>query len=167
MKDLANPGDARPGRKPGTLYARRRVARRNNFAEPILGVSGSCLRKVWPELTGPPLGHHSGIQDRKAENGLAPLVAAEKSEVPRVRFPRGKRAASVGSIHVRSPSLSRGGHSVTGALRGRKNVIILRAAPTRRLAGDNPLGRDIRTGVLRRRCTGVAGLPAITLARGP
>jgi pyruvate-ferredoxin/flavodoxin oxidoreductase len=55
--------------------------------------------------------------------------------------------------------------AIVAALRGKKNVIILERTDEA-LAGDNPLGRDIRTALLQGRSV-VEGLPAISLAEVP
>jgi pyruvate-ferredoxin/flavodoxin oxidoreductase len=79
------------------------------------------------------------------------------------------QGAKVGSIHVNVirpfPEAA-----VVNALKGKKNVIILERTDEA-LAGDNPLGRDIRTALSKaiagRPSRRPEGLPAITLERCP
>ncbi len=55
--------------------------------------------------------------------------------------------------------------AIVAALKGKKNVIILERTDEA-MAGDNPLGRDIRT-AFSKAVQGVDGLPAISLAEVP
>ncbi len=89
--------------------------------------------------------------------------AAENIEAAVDYLPR-QRGATVGSIHINVfrpfPEAA-----VINALAGKKNVIILERTDEA-MAGDNPMGRDIRT-ALGKALQGEDGLPAITADQMP
>ena len=89
--------------------------------------------------------------------------AAENIEAA-VDYLREKRGVRVGSIH---PNVFRPfpEAAIVKALAGKKNVIILERTDEP-MAGDNPMGRDIRT-ALNKALQGEDGLPAITAAQVP
>ena len=144
------------------------VARRNNFAEPILGFLEDGF-KLFGELTGR---HHGLISCYKTDDADTVFVslgsAAENIEAA-VDYLRTTRNAKVGSIHVNVlrpfPEAA-----IVNAFHGKKNAIILERTDEP-LAGDNPLGRDIRTAinkaVSRPGHPTEAGLPEITPDRIP
>ncbi len=78
-----------------------------------------------------------------AETVFVSLGSAAENIEAAVDYLRRTRGASVGSIHVNVirpfPEAA-----IVAALKGKKNVIILERTDEA-LAGDNPLGRDIRT----------------------
>ena len=89
--------------------------------------------------------------------------AAENIEAA-VDYLRERRGAKVGSIHLNVfrpfPDAA-----IVKALAGKKNVIILERTDEP-MAGDNPMGRDIRT-ALNKALQGEEGLPAITADQMP
>ena len=89
--------------------------------------------------------------------------AAENIEAA-VDYLRETRGAKVGSIH---PNVFRPfpEAAIVKALAGKKNVIILERTDEP-LAGDNPMGRDIRT-ALNKALMGEAGIPKITFDQMP
>ena len=117
------------------------VARRNNFNEPILGMLAQCYAE-FGQLTGR---HYSFLTEYRTEDADTVFVslgcAAENIDAA-CDYLREQRNAKVGSIHVNVirpfPEAA-----IINALRGKKNVIILERTDEG-LAGDNPLGRDVR-----------------------
>ena len=89
--------------------------------------------------------------------------AAENVEAA-VDYMREHWGVKVGSIH---PNVFRPfpEAAIVRALAGKKNVIILERTDEP-LAGDNPMGRDIRT-ALHKALQGEEGLPAITAEQMP
>jgi pyruvate-ferredoxin/flavodoxin oxidoreductase len=118
------------------------VARRNNFNEPILGFLEAAY-KEFGALTGRYYGLLNHYRADDAETVFVSLGCAAENIEAAVDYLREQRNASVGSIHINVirpfPEAA-----VINALRGKKNVIILERTDEG-LAGDNPLGRDIRT----------------------
>lgn len=118
------------------------VARRNNFNEPILGFLEEAYRE-FGALTGRQYGLLTQYRTDDAETVFVSLGCAAENIEAAVDYLREQRNASVGSIHLNVirpfPEAA-----VINALRGKKNVIILERTDEG-LAGDNPLGRDVRT----------------------
>src|SRR5438067_1562719 len=117
------------------------VARRNNFNEPIL----NFLELAYAEfgrLTGRHYGLITEYKTEDADTVFVSLGCAAENIEEACDYLRDQRNAKVGSIHVNVirpfPEAA-----VINALRGKKNVIILERTDES-LAGDNPLGRDIR-----------------------
>ena len=162
MMDLANPVMLGPVENQ-EHYMQGVVARRNNFAEPILEFLEAAYEK-FAELTGRRYGIISEYKTEDAETVFVSLGSAAENIEAAVDYLRETRSASVGSIHVNVLRPFPEAALVT-ALRGRKNVIILERTDEA-MAGENPLGRDIRT-AFSKAVQGVAGLPAITLAEVP
>ncbi len=141
------------------------VARRNNFAEPILAIPRRRLRGV-RRAHRPPLRPHQRVQDRRRRHGLRfARLGCGKHRGRRRLSARRRAASSVGSIHVNVirpfPEAA-----IVDALKGKKNVIILERTDEA-LSGDNPLGRDIRTALSKAVAGQPQGLPAIALAEVP
>jgi pyruvate-ferredoxin/flavodoxin oxidoreductase len=162
MIDLANPVMLGPVQNQ-EHYMQGVVARRNNFAEPIL----KFLEEAYEEfarLTGRHYGLISKYKAEDAETIFVSLGSAAENIEAAVDYLRERRGASVGSIHVNVirpfPEAA-----IVAALRGKKNVIILERTDEA-LAGDNPLGRDIRT-AFSRAVQSIAGLPAVNAAEVP
>jgi pyruvate-ferredoxin/flavodoxin oxidoreductase len=162
MIDLANPVMLGPVQNQ-EHYMQGVVARRNNFAEPIL----KFLEEAYEEfgrLTGRHYGLVSKYKIEDAETVFVSLGSAAENIEAAVDYLRSRRGASVASIHVNVirpfPEAA-----IVAALRGKKNVIILERTDEA-LAGDNPLGRDIRT-AFSRAVQSIAGLPAIHAAEVP
>src|ERR1039457_428168 len=139
------------------------VARRNNFAEPILKFLEDAYAK-FAELTGRSYGLISKYKTDDAETVFVSLGSAAENIEAAVDYLRQTRNASVGSIHVNVIRPFPDAAIVT-ALKGKKNVIIVERTDEA-LAGDNPLGRDIRT-AFSKALQGTEGLPAVTLAAVP
>ncbi len=122
------------------------VARRNNWNEPILGFLEEAYRE-FGELTGR---HYGVIDEYKTEDADTVFVslgcAAENIEEA-CDYLREQRNAKVGSIHINVirpfPEAA-----IVEALRGKKNVIIIERTDEG-MAGDNPIGRDIRVALTK------------------
>ncbi len=162
MMDLTNPILLGPVQNQ-EHYMQGVVARRNNFAEPILGFLEEAYDK-FAELTGRRYGLISEYKTSDADTVFVSLGSAAENIEAAVDYLRQTRRASVGSIHVNVIRPFPEAALVT-ALKGKKNVIILERTDEA-LAGDNPLGRDIRT-AFSKALQGTEGLPAITLAEVP
>jgi len=122
------------------------VARRDNWNEPILGFLEDAYRE-FGELTG----RHYGLIDEydcgDADTVFVSLGCAAENIEEACDYLRAQRNARVGSIHVNVlrpfPEAE-----IVRALRGKKNVIILERTDEG-MAGDNPLGRDIRVALTK------------------
>jgi len=162
MMDLANPILLGPVQNQ-EHYMNGIVARRNNFAEPILEFLEAAY-KDFAALTGRNYGLIGQYRCDDAETVFVSLGSAAENIEAAVDYLRETRGSSVGSIHVNVirpfPEAA-----IVAALKGKKNVIILERTDEA-LAGDNPLSRDIRTAVSKA-LQATAGLPAITLAEVP
>ncbi|HVU47471.1 MAG TPA: 2-oxoacid:acceptor oxidoreductase family protein [Terracidiphilus sp.] len=162
MVDLTNPVLLGPVQNQ-EHYMQGVVARRNNFAEPILEFLEAAY-KDFGELTGRHYGLLSQYKTEDAETVFISLGSAAENIEAAVDYLRATRGSSVGSIHVNVirpfPEAA-----IVAAVKGKKNVIILERTDEA-LAGDNPLGRDIRTAISKA-VQGVAGLPSITLQEVP
>src|SRR3954452_21448329 len=162
MIDLTNPVLLGPVQNQ-EHYMQGVVARRNNFAEPILDFLEAAY-KDFGDLTGLYYGLVSKYKCDDAETVFVSLGSAAENIEAAVDYLRATRHASVGSIHVNVirpfPEAA-----IVEALKGKKNVIILERTDEA-LAGDNPLGRDIRT-ALSKAVQKTAGFPAITLDKVP
>ena len=139
------------------------VARRNNFAEPILDFLEAAY-KDFAELTGRNYGLITEYKTHDTDTVFVSLGSAAENIEAAVDYLRQTRNASVGSVHVNVirpfPEAA-----IVAALKGKKNVIVLERTDEA-LAGDNPLGRDIRT-AFSKAVQSVAGLPAVSLAEVP
>ena len=162
MMDLTNPILLGPVQNQ-EHYMQGVVARRNNFAEPILQFLEDAYAQ-FAELTGRRYGLISKYKVEDAETVFVSLGSAAENIEAAVDYLRQTRNASVGSIHVNVIRPFPEAAIVT-ALKGKKNVIILERTDEA-LSGDNPLGRDIRT-AFSKAVQSVAGLPSITLAEVP
>jgi pyruvate-ferredoxin/flavodoxin oxidoreductase len=167
MMDLANPILLGPVQNQ-EHYMNGVVARRNNFAEPILEFLEDAY-KQFGELTGRHYGLISKYKTDDAETVFVSLGSAAENIDAAVDYLRQTRGASVGSIHINVirpfPEAA-----IVAALKGKKNLIILERTDEA-LAGDNPLGRDIRTALSKAiQYEGHAttqGLPALTMDEVP
>ncbi len=162
MVDLTNPILLGPVQNQ-EHYMNGVVARRNNFAEPILEFLEAAY-KDFAELTGRNYGLISKYKTEDADTVFVSLGSAAENIEAAVDYLRQTRGAKVGSIHVNVirpfPEAA-----IVAALKGKKNVIILERTDEP-LAGDNPLGRDIRT-AFSKAVQAVEGLPAVALAEVP
>ncbi|MGP8253187.1 MAG: hypothetical protein ACLQHF_14245, partial [Terracidiphilus sp.] len=162
MMDLTNPVLLGPVQNQ-EHYMQGVVARRNNFAEPILEFLEDAYLQ-FALLTGRRYGLISEYKTDDAETVFVSLGSAAENIEAAVDYLRQTRGASVGSIHVNVirpfPEAA-----IVAALKGKKNVIILERTDEP-LAGDNPLGRDIRT-AFSKAVQSVEGLPAISLTEVP
>jgi len=143
MMDLTNPVLLGPVQNQ-EHYMNGIVARRNNFAEPILAFLEAAYED-FGELTGRRYGLVSKYKTDDAETVFVSLGSAAENIEAAVDYLRQTRGASVGSLHINVirpfPEAV-----VVAALKGKKNVIILERTDEA-LSGDNPLGRDIRTAI--------------------
>ena len=162
MIDLTNPVLLGPVQNQ-EHYMQGVVARRNNFVEPILDFFEAAYRD-FAELTGR---HYGLVTEYKCEDADTVFVslgsAAENIEAA-VDHLRAREHAPVGSIHINVfrpfPEAA-----IVKALAGKKNVIILERTDEP-MAGDNPIGRDVRT-ALNKALQGEAGIPRITADQVP
>ncbi len=167
MLDLANPVLLGPVQNQ-EHYMQGIVARRNNFAEPILQFLEAAY-KDFAELTGRKYGLITEYKTADAETVFVSLGSAAENIEAAVDYLRETRGSSVGSIHINVirpfPEAA-----VVAALRGKKNVIILERTDEA-LSPDNPLGKDIRTALSKAIQTAgrpaAEGLPAVTLEEVP
>ncbi|HEX4283460.1 MAG TPA: 2-oxoacid:acceptor oxidoreductase family protein [Terracidiphilus sp.] len=141
MMDLTNPILLGPVQNQ-EHYMNGIVARRNNFAEPILKFLEESYEK-FAELTGRRYGLISKYKIDDTDTVFVSLGSAAENIEAAVDYLRATRGVKVGSIHVNVirpfPEAA-----IVEALKGKKNVIILERTDEA-LSGDNPLGRDIRT----------------------
>jgi pyruvate-ferredoxin/flavodoxin oxidoreductase len=162
MMDLANPILLGPVQNQ-EHYMQGIVARRNNFAEPILKFLEAAY-KDFGDLTGRYYGLVTKYKTEDADTVFISLGSAAENIEAAVDYLRQTRNASVGSLHVNVirpfPEAA-----VVEAIRGKKNIIILERTDEA-LSGDNPLGRDIRT-ALSKAVQHTTGLPAISLEEVP
>ncbi len=156
MIDLANPLLLGPVQNQ-EHYMQGVVARRNNFIEPILEMLEAAY-KDFGELTGRHYGLISEYKTEDAETVFVSLGSAAENIEAAVDYLREKHGSKVGSIHVNviRPFPE---EAIVKALKGRKNVIILERTDEG-MAGDNPLGRDIRTALSKAHVTS-AEMPRI------
>src|SRR5687768_5415968 len=162
MIDLTNPVLLGPVQNQ-EHYMQGVVARRNNFTEPIL----QFLEEAWKDfgdLTGRYYGLLTEYRTEDADTVFVSLGSAAENIEAAVDYLRERRGAKVGSIHINVfrpfPEAA-----VVNALAGKKNVIILERTDEP-MAGDNPMGRDIRT-ALNKALQGVEGIPKITADQMP
>ena len=162
MIDLANPVLLGPVENQ-EHYMQGVVARRNHFVEPILGFLETAYAE-FAEMTGRHYGLVSPYRCDDADTVFVSLGSAAENIEAAVDYLRAREHAPVGSLHINVlrpfPEAA-----VVRALAGKTRVIILERTDEA-MAGDNPLGRDIRT-ALNKALQGDAGMPAITAARMP
>jgi pyruvate-ferredoxin/flavodoxin oxidoreductase len=123
-------------------YMQGVVARRNNFTEPILEFLEAAYDD-FGRLTGRHYGLLTEYKTSDADTVFVSLGSAAENIEAAVDYMRQRSGAKVGSIHLNVirpfPEAA-----VVRALAGKKNVIILERTDEP-MAGDNPMGRDIRT----------------------
>ena len=157
MIDLTNPVLLGPVQNQ-EHYMQGVVARRDNFVEPILDFFEAAY-KDFAALTGRYYGLISQYRCDDAETVFVSLGSAAENIEATVDYLRERENASVGSIHINVfrpfPEAA-----VVTALAGKKNVIILERTDEP-MAGDNPVGRDVRT-ALNKALQGVNGIPKLT-----
>jgi pyruvate-ferredoxin/flavodoxin oxidoreductase len=162
MIDLTNPVLLGPVQNQ-EHYMQGVVARRDNFVEPILDFFEAAY-KDFAALTGRYYGLVSEYRCDDAETVFVSLGSAAENIEAAVDYLREREKASVGSIHINVfrpfPEAA-----VVKALAGKKNVIILERTDEP-MAGDNPMGRDIRT-ALNKALQGVDGIPKISADQMP
>src|SRR6516164_5836814 len=141
MIDLTNPVLLGPVQNQ-EHYMQGVAGRRNHFTEPIL----SFLEEAHAEfgkLTGRYYGLLSQYKTEDADSVFVSLGSAAENIEAAVDYLRARRNAKVGSIHLNVirpfPDAA-----VVQAVTGKKNVVVLERTDEP-LAGDNPMGRDIRT----------------------
>jgi pyruvate-ferredoxin/flavodoxin oxidoreductase len=156
MIDLTNPVLLGPVQNQ-EHYMQGVIARRNNFTEPIL----KFLDEAWEEfgrLTGRYYGPVTEYKTHDADTVFVSLGSAAENIEAAVDYLRERRAARVGSIHLNVirpfPEAA-----VVRALAGKKNVLVLERTDEP-MAGDNPMGRDIRT-ALHKALQREEGLPVM------
>jgi pyruvate-ferredoxin/flavodoxin oxidoreductase len=162
MIDLTNPVLLGPVQNQ-EHYMQGVVARRNHFTEPILQFFEEAY-KIFGGMTGRYYGLVSEYKTEDADTVFVSLGSAAENIEAAVDYLREKRGVRVGSIH---PNVFRPfpEAAIVKALAGKKNVIILERTDEP-MAGDNPMGRDIRT-ALNKALQGESGIPTITAAQMP
>ncbi len=117
-------------------------ARRNNFAEPILGFLEDAYTE-FANLTGRDYGLVTKYKTEDAECVFVTIGSAAENIEAAVDYLRETRGSKVGSVHINvlRPFPA---NAVVEALAGKKTCIILERTDEP-LAGDNPLARDIRS----------------------
>ena len=162
MIDLTNPVLLGPVQNQ-EHYMQGVVARRNNFTEPILQFLDEAYRD-FGVLTGRHYGLVTEYRTEDADTVFVSLGSAAENIEAAVDYLRERRNAKVGSVHLNVfrpfPEAA-----VVKALAGKKHVIILERTDEP-MAGDNPMGRDIRT-ALNKALQQDQGLPAITANQMP
>ena len=162
MIDLTNPVLLGPVQNQ-EHYMQGVVARRDNFTEPILEFLEAAY-KDFGELTGRYYGLVTEYKTDDTDTVFVSLGSAAENIEAAVDYLREHRGVTVGSIHLNVfrpfPEAA-----VVKALAGKKNVIVLERTDEP-MAGDNPMGRDIRT-ALNKALQREAGLPAITADQMP
>ncbi len=138
------------------------VARRDNFNVHILGFLKRC-NDEWGALTGRRYDFVTKYKTEDADTVFVSLGCAAENIEEACDYLRDQRNAKVGSIHINVvrpfPEAA-----VIEALRGIKNVIVIERTDEG-MAGDNPLGRDIRTALNKGNEAhkhGVGTVPALT-----
>ena len=167
MIDLTNPVLLGPVQNQ-EHYMQGVAARRNHFTEPILPFLEAAYAD-FGNLTGRHYGLVTCYKTDDADTVFVSLGSAAENIEAAVDYLREQRGATVGSIHLNVirpfPEVA-----VVNALAGKKNVIVLERTDEA-MAGDNPMGRDIRTALNKALQTdghpAVAGLPALTPAQMP
>ena len=167
MIDLTNPVLLGPVQNQEN-YMQGIAARRNNFSEPIAQFLKRPTR-ISESSTGRYYGMLSAYKADDADTVFVSLGSAAENIEAAVDYLRQRRGAKVGSIHLNVirpfPEAA-----VINALAGKKNVIVLERTDEA-MAGDNPMGRDIRTALNKALQTGdrpaTSGLPAITAEQMP
>jgi pyruvate-ferredoxin/flavodoxin oxidoreductase len=167
MMDLTNPILLGPVQNQ-EHYMQGIVARRNNFAEPILEFLEAAY-KDFGELTGRHYGLISQYKTEDTDTVFVSLGSAAENIEAAVDYLRQTRGVTVGSIHVNVirpfPEAA-----IVAALKGKKNVIILERTDEA-LSPDNPLAKDIRTALSKAIQTegrpAAEGLPAISINELP
>ena len=167
MMDLTNPVLLGPVQNQ-EHYMNGIIARRNNFAEPILQFLEDAYDD-FGKLTGRYYGLISQYKCDDTDTVFVSLGSAAENIEAAVDYLRETKGVKVGSIHVNVirpfPEAA-----IVAALKGKKNVIILERTDEA-LSGDNPLGRDIRTALSKAIQTAghraSEGLPAMTMDEVP
>ena len=167
MIDLTNPVLLGPVQNQ-EHYMQGVAARRNNFTEPILRFLEEAYAE-FGELTGRYYGLITQYKTGDADTVFVSLGSAAENIEAAIDYLRERRGAKVGSIHLNVirpfPEAA-----VVTALSGKKNVIVLERTDEP-MAGDNPMGRDIRTAL--NKALRIDGnpvpekLPAITAGQMP
>src|SRR5438876_10831625 len=154
MIDLTNPVLLGPVQNQ-EHYMQGVVARRDNFTEPILQFLEAAYED-FGELTGRFYGLVTQYKADDADTVFVSLGSAAENIEAAVDYIRERQDAKVGSVHLNVirpfPEAA-----VIKALAGKKNVIILERTDEA-MAGDNPMGRDIRTAL--NKALHIAGRPS-------
>ncbi len=163
MIDLTNPMLLGPVQNQ-EHYMNGVIARRNNFAEPILGFLEDAYAE-FAALTGRYYGTLSAHACEDAETVFLSLGSAAENIEAAVDYLRAQENAKVGSLHLNVlrpfPEAD-----LVQAVRGKRNLIILERTDEP-LSGDNPLTCDVRA-ALGKACEGAltnAGRPLPPLGR--
>ncbi len=141
MIDLTNPALLGPVQNQ-EHYMNGVVARRSSFAYATTRMLQASY-DLFGSLTGRNYGLISCYRTEDADTVFVSIGSAAENIEAGVDYLRANRGANVGSVHINvlRPFPD---EAIVEALRGKKNVIVLERTDEP-LAGDNPLGRDIRT----------------------
>ena len=122
------------------------VARRNNFAEPIMGFLKESYEE-FARLTGRNYGPVSTYKLDDAEYALVSIGSAAENIEAAVDYLRQTRGAKVGSMHINvlRPFPQ---NAVVEALRGKRACIVFERTDEP-LSGDNPLSREVRAALTK------------------
>jgi pyruvate-ferredoxin/flavodoxin oxidoreductase len=167
MIDLTNPVLLGPVQNQ-EHYMQGVVARRNCFTEPILRFLEDAYAD-FGALTGRHYGLLTEYKTEDADTVFVSLGSAAENIEAALDYMRAREGAKVGSIHLNVirpfPEAA-----VVKALAGKKNVIILERTDEP-MAGDNPMGRDIRTALNKALQTeghpSADGLPPLRIEQMP
>ncbi len=163
MVDLANPMLLGPVQNQ-EHYMNGVIARRDNFAEPILGFLEEAYEE-FARLTGRRYGLVSEYATTDAEVVFVSLGSAAENIEAAVDHLREHEDAKVGSVHVNVlrpfPEAA-----IVRALAGKRRVIVLERTDEP-LSGDNPLTREIRAALGKAVEAGRAGFAAEVPALAP
>jgi pyruvate-ferredoxin/flavodoxin oxidoreductase len=167
MIDLTNPVLLGPVQNQ-EHYMQGIAARRNNFTEPILPFLEAAYAE-FGQLTGRNYGLVTIYKTDDTDTVFVSLGSVAENIEAAVDYLREKQGAKVGSSHLNVirpfPEVA-----VVKALAGKKSVIVLERTDEA-MAGDNPMGRDIRTALNKALQTddhpAVAGLAALIPAQMP
>ena len=157
MIDLTNPVLLGPVQNQ-EHYMQGVVARRNNFAEPILDFLEEAYED-FGELTGRHYGLVTQYKSDDADTVFVSLGSAAENIEAAVDYLRETRKAQ-GRLDSRQRHSARSPRRRSSTRSRARRTSSSSSAPTKPLAGDNPMGRDIRTALAQGAAGRRTGMPA-------